>query len=145
MQRQDFLSNQWLKSALFYHLLHVKGSYTKKYQRSLDQKGSFTRQMFKWFNSLDTNSSSFTCQRFFYRKLSKKSWSKRFFYSSNVLLQKVMEEILIKKVLLIKGSFTENHIKNLCVKGSFTECYQRNLAQKVSFILQMFFYRKLLK
>ena len=49
--------------------------------------------------------SSFTRQRFFYRKVSNKSWSKRFLYSSKtpskVLLQKIIEEILIKNELLL--------------------------------------------
>jgi hypothetical protein len=40
-------------------LLHVKGSFTENYRINLDQKGSFTRQR--------------PGQRFFYRKLSKKS------------------------------------------------------------------------
>jgi hypothetical protein len=91
--------------------------------------------------------------------LSKKSCSKSFFYTSKVLLQKIIEEILIKKVLLlVKGSYTENYIRNLdqqeeilmkkallLVKGSFTENYRRNLDQKGSFTGQRFFYRKLSK
>ena len=52
-----------------------------------------------------------------------------FFYTSKVLLQKIIEEILIKKVLLL-------------VKCSFTENYGRNLDQKGSFNCQRFFYRK---
>ena len=69
---------------------------------------------------------------------------------SKVLLQKIIEEILIKKVLLlIKGSFTENYGRNLDwrgslrVKGSFIENNGRNLDQKGSFTGQRFFYRKL--
>ena len=89
------------------------------------------------------------------------------------LLQKIIKEILIKKVvLLVKGSstenyqrnldqkdlctrqrffFTDNHRRNLDQKGSFTEKYRRNLDQKVflnvkgSFTGQRFFYRKLSK
>ena len=93
-------------------LLLVKASFKGNYQINLDQNGSFTR-----------------C-RFFYRKLSNKSWSKKFFYSSKILLQKVIEKILIKQVLwLVKDSFTENYRINLDQKGSFTR--------------QRFFYRKL--
>jgi uncharacterized protein YxeA len=135
------------------NLLHVKGPFTENYRRHLDQKSSFTEN---YRRNLDKKG-SFICQRFFYRKLSKKSWSKRFFYTSNVkgsftenyrrnfdqkgsftrqmskvLLQKIIEEILIKKVLL--------HLK-----GSFTENYRRNLDQKGPFTRQRFFYRKLSK
>ena len=77
---------------------------------------------------------------FFHRKLLKLSLLKRFFYLSKVLLQKIIEEILIKKVLLhIKSSFTENHRRNLDQKGSFTGQnffslkYERNLDKKGSF------------
>jgi hypothetical protein len=109
-------------------LLHIKGSFTEKYRRNLDQKGSFTEN---YWRNLDQKG-SFTRQRCFYRKLSKKSWSKKFFYTSKVLLQKIIEEILIKKVLLhIKGSFTENLWRNFDQKGFFTR--------------QRFFYRKLSK
>jgi dTDP-4-dehydrorhamnose 3,5-epimerase-like enzyme len=50
-----------------------------------------------------------------------------------VLLQKIIEQILIKKFfyLLVKGSFTENYRINLDQKGSFTENYQINLDKEV--------------
>ena len=81
-------------------LLPVKGSFTENYQRNLDQRGCFT------------------CESVFYRKLSKKSWSKRLFDSLKVPLQKITEEILRKKVILnVKGSFTENYQGNLDQKG----------------------------
>ena len=58
----------------------------------------------------------------------------RFFYSLKVLFQKIIEEILIKKVLLlIKGSFPENYRRNLDQKGSIAENYRRHLDQKGSF------------
>ena len=55
--------------------LDQKGSFTEKYRRNLDQKGSFTE---KYRRNLDQKGflnvkGSFTGQRFFYRKLSKKS------------------------------------------------------------------------
>ena len=133
-------------------LLLVKDSFTENYWINLDQKGSFTRQRFfyrKYQINLD-QTGSFTCQRFFYRKLLNKSWSKRFFYSSKILLQKVIEKILIKQVLwLVKDSFTENYRINLDQKGSFTR--QRFFYRKLSnkswsnrfFTRQRFFYRKL--
>ena len=112
----------------------VKDSFTENYRINLDQKGSFTRQRF-FYRKLSNKSWSnrfFYSSKILYRKLSKQSWSKGFFYMSKVLLQNIIEEILIKKVLL--------HIK-----GSFTENYRRNLDQKGSFTRQRFFYRKLSK
>ena len=50
---------------------------------------------------------------------------------SKVLLQKIIEEILIKKLLLQ-------------VKGTFIEYYRRNLAQKVSFTLEEILIKKAL-
>ena len=110
----------------------VKDSFTENYRINLDQKGSFTRQRF-FYRKLSNKSWSnrfFYSSKILYRKLLKQSWSKGFFYMSKVLLQNIIEEILIKKVLLL-------------VKGSFTENYQRNLDQKGSFTHQRFFYRKL--
>ena len=69
--------------------------------------------------------------------LLQKSWSKIFFYTSEVLLQKIFEEILNKKVFL--------RLVLLYVKGSFTENYWRNLDQTGSFARQRFFHRKPLK
>ena len=68
-------------------LLTVKGLFTENYQRNLDQKGSFTE---KYRRNLD--------QKGFFKR-------QRLLYRSKVLLQKNMEEILIKKVL-----FCQRHI-----------------------------------
>ena len=59
---------------------------------------------------------------------------------SKVLLQKIIEEILIKKICVhAKGFFTDNHRRNLDQKGSFTEKYRRNFDQKGSFLSKVYF------
>ena len=69
----------------------VKDSFTENYRINLDQKGSFTRQ------------------RFFYRKLSNKSWSNRFFYSSKILYRKLSKQSWSKGFFYMsKVFFTEN-------------------------------------
>ena len=69
----------------------VKDSFTENYRINLDQKGSFTRQ------------------RFFYRKLSNKSWSNRFFYLSKILYRKLLKQSWSKGFFYMsKGFFTEN-------------------------------------
>ena len=108
--------------------VQAKGSFIENYWRNLDQKGSFTEN---YRINLDQKG-FFENQRFFYRTLSKKSWSKRFSCRSKVLSQKFIEEILIVKI-------------PLQVKGYFTENYWRYLDQEDSFTGQRFFYRRLSK
>ena len=110
---QKFIEEILIKKVL----LLIKCSFTENYPRNLDQKGSFNCQRFFYRKSYKKSLS----KRFFYIKLLKKSCSKSFFYTSKVLLQKIIEEILIKKVLLhFKGSITENYWRNLDTKCSFT-------------------------
>ena len=87
-----------------------KGSITGNYWRNLDQKGSFT------------------LQRFFYWKFLKKSWPKRFFYMSKVLLQKIIEEIFIKNELLLHSEsisfdFFGNYFNNNFLTWLQSTCY----------------------
>ena len=95
----NFLSKEDLtgKKQSFFRYLSFKGSCTENYGINLDQKGSFT------------------CQSFFYKKLLKKSWLKRFFYVSKALLQKIFKEILIKKVSYTSKVLLQEIIKETLI------------------------------